>query len=89
MKPDTILGWSLDTKGRSHLVCESTVVVGTRSAADATVLFLLCGTTSETMHGVADEANRPMCSKCIACAFKLAKLDSLPDMETRKVVGGR
>jgi hypothetical protein len=85
MTPQTILGWTHDLSGkRSHLVCESALVVGTRGAIDARVRFLLCGHTSETITGIADEANQPMCAKCLGSAFKLAKRNALPDMETRR-----
>jgi len=80
MRPDTILGWSIENPGRrSHIIGTANITVGTTRPAVVTVASSLCG---QSGHGgsVQKEPNQTPCARCLGVAFALAKRDALPDM---------
>jgi hypothetical protein len=84
VKPDTILGWSIENPGRrSHVIGATDIVVGTRSPATVTVASSLCGTRG---HGgsVQAEPNQVPCSRCLSVAYRLARKGELLDMESAR-----
>jgi hypothetical protein len=82
MKPDRILGWSVekDAGRRSHVIGVADIVVGTTRPAIVTVSFSLCGTRG---HGGSFdiEPSRTPCSRCLSVAFGLARNGELPAMQ--------
>jgi hypothetical protein len=80
MKPDKLLGWTIENPGkRSHVIGTTDIVVGIRNPAVCTVSFSLCGTKGHA-GSVQREPNNTPCARCLGVAFKLARKNQLPDI---------